>query len=115
MRSAVLATQTSDEGKSLETIVFALLHNGLGSEDKLYYFREDAGECDFVVQRGNKVEELVQVCWELTKENRTREISGLLAASEATACRNCRIITFEQEETVTENGLTITVVPAWKL
>ena len=115
LRSAVLSTPSSDDGKALETIVFALLHNSLGSEDKLYYFREDSGECDFVVQRENRVEELVQACWELTKENRTREINGLLAASEATACRNCRIITFEQEENVTENGLTIPVVPAWKL
>ncbi len=114
LRSAVLTTRSPDEGKSLETIVFFLLHGSLGSEDKLYYFRESAGECDFVVQRGNKVDELVQVCWELTKENRSREIDGLLAASEATGCRNCRIITFEQEETITENGLTIPVIPAWR-
>lgn len=29
-------------------------------------------ECDFVVRRGGEIVELVQVCWELAPENRTR-------------------------------------------
>lgn len=115
LRCAILCAQSQDDGKSLETIVFAHLNNTLGSEDKLYYFREDSGECDFVVQRGGRVDELIQVCWELTKENRSREINGLASASEASGCSNCRIITFEQEETIKTDSLTVEVIPAWKL
>ncbi len=115
LRRAILCVQSQDDGKSLETIVFAYLHNTLGSEDKLYYFRDDSGECDFVVQRGDKVDELIQVCWELTKDNRSREIDGLIAASGVSGCSNCRIITFEQEETINLDNLTVEVLPAWKL
>ena len=115
LRRGVLYTQSSDEGKELENIIFAFLHRSLGSNDKIFYFNEDATECDFLIQKGEDIHELVQVCWELTAENRSREIKGLTEAARATGCHNCRIITYEQEETIHEDGLTISVVPAWRL
>ena len=115
LRRAVLYTQSSDEGKELENIIFAYLHRSLGSDDKIFYFNENAAECDFLIQKGEHLHELVQVCWELTAENRSREIKGLTEAARATGCHNCRIITYEQEETIHQDGLTISVVPAWRL
>ena len=114
LRRAVLYTQSSDEGKELENIIFAFLHRSLGSDDKIFYFNENAVECDFLIQKGENPHELVQVCWELTSENRLREIKGLKAASEATGCKSCRIVTFDQEETIVQDGLSISVIPAWK-
>ncbi len=111
----MLYTQSSGEEKELENIIFAFLHRSLGSDDKIFYYNENAAECDFLIQKGEDLHELVQVCWELTAENRSREIKGLTEASKATGCHNCRIITYEQEETIHQDGLTISVVPAWRL
>ena len=108
LRNSVLEIGAHDDGKSLENIVFMKLHASLGEEDKISYFNEGR-ECDFVVQRAGVVTELVQVCWSLDKSNRNREYAGLYAASQATGCRACRIVTFEQTETVEYKGLTITV------
>ena len=98
----------------METVVHSSLLRGLGSEDRLFYFNDNGSECDFLVQKGDRIEDLVQVCWELTSENRLREIKGLKAASEATGCKSCRIVTFDQEETIVQDGLSISVIPAWK-
>lgn len=114
LRKAVLYSQGPDEGKSLETVVHSSLLRGLGSEDRFFYFNDNGSECDFLVQKGDRIEDLVQVCWELTSENRLREIKGLKAASEATGCKSCRIVTFDQEETIVQDGLSISVIPAWK-
>lgn len=114
LRKAVLYSQNPDEGKSLETVVYSSLLRGLGSEDRIFYFSDNGSECDFLLQKGERIEDIVQVCWELTTENRFREIKGLKTASEATGCKSCRIFTFNQEETIVQDGLLIRVIPAWK-
>ncbi len=115
LRRAVLNSAGPDEGKALENNVFLRLYRSLGNDDKIFYFNENSKECDFVVCRGGEIVELIQACWELTRENRAREFGGLVAAAEATGCSKCRIITWGQEETILQDGLTISVVPAWKL
>ncbi len=115
LRRAILNSQGPEEGKALENNVFLHLYRNLGSDDKIFYFNENSRECDFVVLRGGTIGELVQVCWELTPENRDREINGLVAAAEATGCSKCRIITWEQEETILQGSLSISVIPAWRL
>ncbi len=115
LRRAVLSSPGPDEGKALENNVFLRLHRSLGSDDKIFYFNENSRECDFVVLRGGNVGELVQVCWELTPENRDREIGGLVSAAKVTGCGKCRIITWEQEETILQDGLSISAVPVWRL
>ena len=82
----------------------------LGEEDRITYFC-DQKECDFVVQRGERVSELIQVCWALNEENLEREVGGLLAASSAfTGCRQCRILTFNQQQTIERDGIRIEVL-----
>ncbi len=115
LRRAILNSQGPEEGKALENNIFLHLYRNLGSDDKIFYFNENSRECDFVVLRGGNVGELVQVCWELTPENREREINGLVVAAEATGCSKCRIITWEQEETILQDSLSISVIPAWRL
>ncbi len=115
LRRAVLNSSGPDEGKALENNVFLQLYRSLGSDDKIFYFNENSKECDFVVRRSGEIMELVQACWELTPENRAREINGIVAAASATGCSKCRIITWEQEETILQGGLSISVVPVWRL
>lgn len=113
MRNAVLLSQSEDAGKALENIVSMMIIRGLSEEDRLYYFSENK-ECDFVVQRNGQVSELIQVCWELDDSNINREIGGLVAASTATNCKNCKIITYNQSRKIQNNGVAIDVVPIWK-
>ena len=113
MRNAVLLSQSEDAGKALENIVSMMIIRGLSEEDRLYYFSENK-ECDFVVQRNGQVSELIQVCWELDDSNINREIGGLLVASTATNCKNCKIITYNQSRKIQNNGVAIDVVPIWK-
>lgn len=114
LNNAVLLTQSGDEGKALENIVYLMIERSLGVDGRVFYFLEDK-ECDFVVQRGDEVDELIQVCWELDGKNMQREVDGLLAAAEQTHCKKCKIITYNQTDTLHYNDVTIEVLPAWML
>lgn len=112
LRNAVLLPESEDAGKALENIVYLNLERSLGEEDQISYFYEQK-ECDFVVQRGERVSELVQVCWTLNEENMEREVGGLLAASTIINCKQCKIITFCQQQTIEREGIRIEVLPIW--
>lgn len=112
LRNAVLLPESEDAGKALENIVYLNLERSLGEEDQISYFYEQK-ECDFVVQRGERVSELVQVCWTLNEENMEREVGGLLAASTVTNCKQSKIITFCQQQTIEREGIRIEVLPIW--
>ena len=112
--NAVLLSQSEDEGKALENIVYLMIERTLEVDGRVYYFSENK-ECDFVVQRGDNISELIQVCWELNAENTKREVDGLRAAAEATNCKKCKIITYNQTDTLSYGDITIEVVPAWRI
>ena len=112
LRNAVLLPESENAGKALENIVYLNLERSLGEEDQISYFYEQK-ECDFVVQRGERVSELVQVCLTLNEENMEREVGGLLAASTITNCKQCKIITFCQQQTIEREGIRIEVLPIW--
>ena len=112
LRSAVLLPESEDAGKALENIVYVNLERTLGEEDRVFYFNESK-ECDFVVQKGERIVELIQVCWTLNEDNIEREVAGLLAASSVTGCEQCKIITFAQRETIERDGVKVEVLPIW--
>ncbi len=113
MRNAILLPQSDDEGKALENIVYMMLERDLGEEDQVFYVNETV-ECDFVVVKADHVEQLIQVCWQLDDNNLSREVEGLVAASSYTGCKNCTIVTYNQQRTIDHDGLSIDVVPVWK-
>lgn len=114
LRSAVLLPQSDDNGKKLENIVFLELYRRREPSDKISYYQGTA-ECDFVLQREERVEELIQVTWDMSAPlTRQRETAGLLEASRATGCEKLTIITCNEETTLTEKGKTIRVIPASK-
>lgn len=117
LRTAVLLPQSFDNGKNLENAVFLELNRRLLPQDKICYFKDKA-ECDFVIQRGEKVEQLIQVSWSMSDTlTRTREIKGLVEASKATNCTNLLIITMNEDSEIVQKDLTIKVVRAseWML
>ena len=100
-----------NKGHLLENLIYWELRRQ-GKE--LYYFNENKAECDFVVMENEKLERVIQVCYELLPENREREIRGLTAAMDFFQTNNGLIISFNQDDAFMYNGNRIEVLPAWK-
>lgn len=114
MRDAVLMPQSNDNGKKLENNVLLQLNRKKLPSDKISYYQE-GNECDFVIQRNDKVIQLIQVTWDMTDEETSeREINGILKASAMTGCDNMLIITNDEDRTIVRDGKRIDVVKAWK-
>ena len=110
MRQAVLMPQSEDKGKLLENIVALELFRRRGADRKMFYWQE-GHECDFVVQRGEHVEELIQVTWDMAdEETRKREIDGIKEAAKGTKCEKLTIVTRDRTETISEDGYRIEAV-----
>lgn len=43
---------------------------------EIYYFSEK-GECDFVLRKGIKIKEAIQVCFELNQDNKGRKVKWI--------------------------------------
>lgn len=115
LRDAVLLPQSDDDGKKLENTVFLQLYRRRTPIDQIYYY-QGKGECDFVVQRGVDINQLIQVTWNMAdEETRRREINGLVEAADVTGCDNLLIITADSNEEIKlDSGAVIHVVPAWR-
>lgn len=115
LRNSVTAGKTRDKGILLENIVFLWLRSIYNSYQNILYFK-GKNECDFVINRGNQVEKLIQVSWDISDKNTLdREIKGLIEASVALTCNDLMIITADSEDEVKESNKTIQVKPAWKV
>ena len=94
-------------GRLLENQVFVeLLRRGYIPGQTLFYYRtRNDKEIDFVTRKGAKVEQLIQVCYDMTPEKtRKRELDALVEAAEELHCDNLLVITnTQQEETEWEN------------
>ena len=103
---------TPDVGRKLENAVLLTLRRM--SEAPTFAAAPHQWECDFVT-----ADLAIQCCARLTPENRHREIRGLIEASKLPANtkgkdRKLLVITLDQEDALTEQGLQIRVIPAWK-
>lgn len=104
-------------GKLLENQVFIeLLRRGYDTEKSLFYYhsRNDK-ETDFVVHEGNKVKQLIQVCYEMSNEKtEKREVGSLVECAGELKCDNLTIVTWNEERVIEKNGYVIKVVPVEK-
>lgn len=104
-------------GWRLENIVFIeLLRRNKPLERDVYYFKNaDGYESDFVVCKGDKVEEVYQVSYDLTKEKTlSREIRGLLTAAKHTRCDKLFLITDVERHEFEQEGKLIKIIPAYE-
>ena len=88
-------------GRLLENQVFVeLLRRGYIPGQTLFYYRtRNDKEIDFVTRKGAKVEQLIQVCYDMTSEKtRKRELDALAEAAKELHCDNLLVITNSQEE-----------------
>jgi len=110
LRNAVAFRFSDDKGRLLENLVLIELLR----RNKSVYFFKNPKECDFVIEDRGKITSAIQVCYELTRENRDRELGGLLGAMQVHGLTVGLILTYLREETITGDGFTIQVMPAWK-
>lgn len=100
-------------GRLLENQVFVeLLRRGYIPGQTLFYYRtRNDKEIDFVTRKGTKVEQLIQVCYDMTSEKtRKRELNALVEAAEELHCENLLVITNDQQEYIKWKNSTIKVV-----
>ena len=102
---------SADEGRMLENAVFLSLRRQ-GKE--LYYYKEEAGECDFLFKQKGQISAVVQVCHKMEDGNRQREIDGLVLAMKKFKLDEGTIVTIDQEDHFEVDGRKVKVVPAWK-
>lgn len=105
-------------GRLLENQVFVeLLRRGYIPGQTLFYYRtRNDKEIDFVTRKGAKVEQLIQVCYDMTSEKtRKRELDALVEAAEELHCDNLLVITNSQEEEIDWNDYIIHMMKVSKL
>ena len=102
-------------GNLLRKVIIFEVRNKPLERDVYYFKNEDGYEADFVVCKGDKVEEVYQVSYDLTKEKtRAREIRGLLTASKHTRCENLFLITDVERTEFEQEGKLIKIIPAYE-
>lgn len=103
---------SSNEGHNLENIVYMALRR---HTKDIYYFNNQSGKCDFIVAENHTPTLAIQVCHELSTENRFRETKGLLLAMEELNISKGIIITTAQEDKIIEAGKKIDIAPFDKI
>ena len=101
-------------GRLLENQVFVeLLRRGYIPGKTLFYYRtRNDKEIDFVTRKGTKVEQLIQVCYDMTSEKtRKRELDALTEAAEELHCDNLLVITNAQQDIIEWKDKKIVVKP----
>ena len=98
---------TTDVGHRLENAVFlALRQRGL---QPCYAGQKDSWECDFITD-----DYAIQVCANLTPFNRERELEGVRQGCALPGKRRGLIVTLDQRDALSLDGVTVEVIPAWE-
>jgi len=99
----------------------AVKHELTMPQKEIHYWKSEQNkyEIDFVVIQDDRVDELIQVCYDLSEEiTLEREIRALLQASKELNCKKLTIITLEKETIETSNWFgteaEIRFIPLWK-
>ena len=105
-------------GRLLEIQMFVelLRHGYLPGKTLFYYRTRNDKEIDFVTRKGSKVEQLIQVCYDMSsKKTRKRELDALVEAAEELHCDSLIVITNSQEGIIEWKQTTILVKTMRKL
>lgn len=104
-------------GRLLENLVFLeLLRQGFAPGLELFYYRTSKNrEIDFVLRKGHVVDQLIQVCYDISNpKTLKREIDALEEAASELACPNLLLLTWDREEVIERSGREIQLLPAYK-
>jgi len=115
LRNVVGFKFSSDIGKIAENIVFLSIIEK-EAESNIFYWKDAKHEVDFLIKgKRNKISSLIQVCWDVNKEEtKKREVGSLIEASKEFGCNNLFVITEDYEKEETVSGKKIQFIPLWK-
>lgn len=105
---------SSNLGHLLENQVFIeLIRRGYATEKTLFYYRSrNDKEIDFVMRKGTSVEQLVQVCYDMSNpRTEKRETDNLVEGAGELRCDKLVIVTNDEERTIEKDGYKISVIP----
>ena len=115
--SAKAFSLSDNLGRLLENQVFVeLLRRGYNTERSLFYYRSrNDKEVDFVTRDGNRIESLIQVCYDLSSpKTEKREVDSLIECAAELQCDRLVIVTWGEERVIEKNGYRIEVMPVMK-
>jgi uncharacterized protein len=101
---------SSDSGRMLENVVFISLRRKV---KEIFYFRE-LKECDFIMKEPGGTISAIQVCYQLTPDNKNREIDGLVHAAKFFGLTEGLLLTLNEEDTLKKDGIILKILPVWK-
>lgn len=107
LRRANSPQGSPDVGHRFENAVYLALRARGGPI--AYAGERDLWECDFVTD-----DAAIQVCAQLTPANQARELMGLVSAARLPGKRRPVVLTLDQEDRLTSEGVAVSVQPAWK-
>ena len=115
---AAKAFSLSDNlGRLLENqVLVELLRRGYDPDKTMFYYRSrNDKEVDFVLRKGTHIDQLVQVCYDMSSPNtEKREVDSLTECAEELNCSNLVIVTNKEKRTIEKVGYRIDVVPVQK-
>jgi hypothetical protein len=108
--NAVVPEPGRNSGRMLENAVFIALRRFTKS---IFYYRTQEGlEVDFFLPDKT----LIQVCWSLDDpDTKDREVAGLVGAAAERGIKIGYIVTHSEEAVLHVAGMTIHVIPSWKI
>jgi len=104
-------------GKLMENLVFTeLVKRGNQPNRELFYYKtRNDREIDFVLKKGYKIAELIQVAYESTSQDvEEREIKALVEAGKELNVAKLSVLTWNEKRTVEKDGATIRIRPLWE-
>ncbi|MCL4385259.1 MAG: ATP-binding protein [Cyanobacteria bacterium] len=108
---------SQDSGKLMENLVFVeILRRGYKlNQDVFSYKTKNNKEVDFLLKKGIKIEQLIQVCYRIEEMGtEERESKALIEASQDLSCNNLMVITWDRETEKIIRGKKIVFMPLWK-
>ena len=112
IRNKVALMFSADKGKFLENLVFIELKR---RKKKFYFYKTKKNlEIDFLYHE-NKEFHLLQISYGLDDlRTRDREIRAIVDAARELSYTKNLLLTYEEEATIIEKGVEITILPVWK-
>jgi len=110
LRNQVAFKHSADKGRLFENLIYIELKR---RRNNVFYFREK-NECDFILEQNGSITDIIQVCSELTRENESRELMGLVEAAQIFKLKKGLLITYDLEKTIDFKNIEIQMIPAWK-
>lgn len=115
--SAKAIQHSPNKGKLMENLVFTeLVKRGIKPNKELFYYKtRNDREVDFVIKKGTKVSELIQVCYEsINSDVEQREIKALVEASGELKVKKLTVLTWDEKHEANQDEIKTQFVPLWE-